>query len=118
MAETSKVAYPTKINPMFAIPNGVTQLVYEDASASSLPSSTGSVGGPTTQDPETVVGYDSTANESIYVQEAQVFVGTPEIISLIQDLSHAPGAPTVVDVIVTVEDIAGVTDYEIRIAKV
>lgn len=106
MAEKSVKRTTTELDPMFYIPEGVDEFVYDDRD----------------------FDYDASAAEesiddSFVVDDgdADYFDGpaTPEIVEVIsQTIRTTAAGNQVVDLVVEVEDLPGLSKYEFRVTKI
>jgi hypothetical protein len=97
MARVPAKRAQTKINPMFHIPEGVDELIYQDF------------------DPSDIYYYDTDTGENDFVGG----IPTPHILGVIeQTVRTLPSGTQVVDIVLEVEDIPGIEEFEVRVAKI
>lgn len=106
MAEKSVSSQPTVIDPMFFIPDGVEDFVYSEneRNLESVPE-------------------EETGDDSFVTDEGGVnyFDGpdTPDILGVVsQTLRTTNTGAQVVDVVIEVEDIPGLSKYDYRVTKI
>lgn len=107
MAKRSVRREITQIDPLFPIPDGVDELVYRDDGEVSLLEILDDAG-------LGVDDLDGAFDDTNYENDPD----TPQIIGIVSQLVRRTSVGnSVVDVIFEVEDIAGVTDYELRVTE-
>lgn len=120
MAENAVQPSIKTVDPMFAIPDGVTDAVYGTPSppmyreGADIDEYTGTEIIDSDFDTEDETGADAPVpggNNGIWLD-------TPDIIDVAsQTLRRSAGGFNVVDVVVDVEDVEGATNYEVRVTK-
>lgn len=110
---------PTALDPMFFIPEGVDELVYDEDL--SYQANTSASEGDVDDDLAEVEFNDDNVDygspDDVDYTDAPE---TPQIIGIIppQVLRTGDSGAEVVDVILEVEDVDGVTNYELRVTKI
>lgn len=115
MAENAVQPSVKKVDPMFALPEGVTDAAYGPVSEPMVREGVeidefGAV--------ETVDPADATDLVSEPDGNNGILLDTPDILGVVsQTLRRSPGGLNVVDLVIDVEDIAGAANYEVRVTK-
>lgn len=110
MASKPVIRSKTELDPMFFIPEGVEELVYNDEFETTEPS-----------EEEVEVSYSDYSDEYDVEDDNNYYEGpaTPEIIGVVsQTIRRLPSGQQVVDVVIEVSDVAGAENYEVRVTKV
>lgn len=105
MAEKSVKRTTTELDPMFFIPEGVDEFIYHDRET-------------TYETSQEETGDDFFVTDD---GDADYFDGpaTPEIIEVVsQTIRTTAAGNQVVDLVVEVEDLAGLSKYEFRVTKI
>lgn len=110
MAENAAKRTQTAIDPMFFIPEGVDELVYDDTERNL---DVEIVEEESEEIYDDVFLVDDTETSNTEAPE------TPDILSVIeQTLRKTASGNQVVDVVVEVDDIPGISKYEFRVTKI
>lgn len=118
---TSKATTPNKtvLDPVFPIPLGAEDaFVYSEQTAFITAPEDDSLGQEFGTGDE--VGLDDTEGSSEDFEGSnETLLDTPtDFVVFSQTLRRAPGGQQVIDVVVDVEDVSGVTNYEFQVTKV